>query len=263
MAKNPGCWANVLDDCKGPLTAEHTLSVSIWAVPEGQPNNRDSRLRRQVTMIEPSGQSTTKSVRRMTRDILCEHHNNSTNDLDTEGGRFARALEQLSIIDGQRRKVMHPAAPRVAWNLRSLPVNGALLERWFMKTVINHAFGRSLPIGGDSAPPGWPTRELVEMVYGRRPVDHGAGSGLFVMAAVGDDVDIGERFVLQPYDRENRFIAGCLVSFRTLMFGLNFEPGRIPNGAFDKLLGLRDTQIVQPFHAMNFDVTNVEVRLHW
>lgn len=262
MPKNPGCWANVLNDCAGALTGEHPLSVAVWAATPGEPDNRASRLRRSITMID-HGQSITKTVRRMTRDILCDHHNNSTNDLDTEGGRFARALEQLFIVDGQRRGVMHPNAPLLRWATKGFPVDGPLLERWFMKTVINHTFGGPLPIGGDVAVPGWPTPELVEMVFGRRPVDRAAGTGIYMVASVGDDVDIGERFELRPYVRANQYIAGCFVSFRNLLFGVNFERGRVTGENLDRFLGRKGTHVVQPVKAINFDVTSVEVQVSW
>jgi hypothetical protein len=83
--RNPGCWANALDDCRGALTAEHLISVAVWAVPEGR------------------------------------------------------------------------------------------LQRWFFKTAINNAFGGDLPIGAPHAQPGWPTTELVEMVFGLRPIERPAG----------------------------------------------------------------------------------------
>lgn len=134
---------------------------------------------RRVTMVDTSTQQTRKmTVRNLTRDILCEHHNNSTNDLDQEGGNFARAIEDLFATDAERHKLMDPRAPRLQWSKKVFAVYGPRLERWFMKTAINHAFGRDLPIGGDAVPAGWPTPELVQMVFGRRPVDRAAGAGL-------------------------------------------------------------------------------------
>ncbi len=264
MAKNPGCWANVLDDCQGKLTGEHLLSVAVWAAPPGAPNNRKSKMGRKVTMIDTSAKTTrAMSVRNLTRDILCEHHNNSTNDLDQEGGNFARAVEQLFTADAERHKLMHPGAPRFPWQRKVFAVDGARLERWFMKTSINHSFGRDLPIGGAGAPPGWPTQDLVEMVFGRRPVPRAAGAGLFVLSAVGQKHDFGERFELQPFDRLSQYIAGCLVGFRTLLFGVNFESVKVHPAAFGKYAGARGTSLIQPFHAMDFAVSNVELRLCW
>jgi hypothetical protein len=264
VAKNPGCWANVLDDCRGKLTGEHLLSVAVWAAPAGAPNNRKAKMGRRITVLDTS-QATRRdvTVRNLTRHILCEHHNNSTNDLDEEGGTFARSIEQLFTADAERHKLMHPGAPRVAWQKKVFTVDGGRLERWFMKTAINHTFGRDLPIGGPTAAPGWPTSELVEMVFGRRSVSRDVGGGLFVLAATGHKHDFGERFELQPFDRLGQYIAGCLVGFRTLLFGVNFEPVKVQPAAFAKFQGARGTSLIQPFHAMDFDISNVELRLNW
>lgn len=219
---------------------------------------------RRVTMVDTSTQQTRKmTVRNLTRDILCEHHNNSTNDLDQEGGNFARAIEDLFATDAERHKLMDPRAPRLQWSKKVFAVDGPRLERWFMKTAINHAFGRDLPIGGDAVPAGWPTPELVQMVFGRRPVDRAAGAGLFLLAAKGHEHDFGERFELQPFDRSNRYIAGCMLTFRTLLFGVNFESVKVHPEAFAKHPAFRGTTLIQPFNAMDFSLTNVELQLRW
>lgn len=40
MPRNDGCWANVLDDCRGLLTGDHTISVAVWPGVTGQQNRR-------------------------------------------------------------------------------------------------------------------------------------------------------------------------------------------------------------------------------
>src|SRR5258706_10295931 len=93
MTKTPGCWANVLDDCKGELTGEHPAAVAMWQ-PDNPKANRRSKNREIVHVIGgatglPPGPQTVKSMK---RPILCEHHNNSTTALDEEAGRFSTAL---------------------------------------------------------------------------------------------------------------------------------------------------------------------------
>lgn len=112
MARVEACWANVLDDCDGPLSAEHIISVAVWSPVPGRPNNRKGKLPRVVTVggaagiLEP-GETT---VRNLTANILCRHHNGSTNDLDEVGGRFARAIEDIDRTDHERRW-----APNLNW----------------------------------------------------------------------------------------------------------------------------------------------------
>jgi hypothetical protein len=55
----------------------------------------------------------TRQLRDLTAPILCRYHNNSTSDLDNEGGRFARAIESFMATNAQREWL-----PRVRWNLR-------------------------------------------------------------------------------------------------------------------------------------------------
>lgn len=86
---------------------------------------------------------------------------------------------------------------------------------------------------------------------------------LFLLAAKGHEHDFGERFELQPFDRNNRYIAGCMLTFRTLLFGVNFESVKIHPEAFAKHPAFRGTTLIQPFNAMDFSLTNVELQLRW
>ncbi len=45
-------------------------------------------------------------------------------------------------------------------------INGNLLERWFLKTLINISCDKEYPIGGKSQVPGRPTDELVRVAFG-------------------------------------------------------------------------------------------------
>jgi len=265
VPKNPGCWANALDDCRGPLTGEHRISVAVWAAPKGQPNNRKSRMKRRLTFEQWNDDEQTRAVRELslanlTERVLCDHHNGSSNDLDDEAGRFARAIEQWAATKKERDWL-----PKVRWNLRSYQVDGPLLERWFLKSAINGLFGETdLPIGSPDAKPGRPTAELVEMVYGRRPVAREAGAGIFLLTAVGREHRLeDEQFSLTYFDRNGTHWAGCVFSFRTLRFGVHFEARKMSPRTFDALPELRGSEILQPFNAMDSGSTNIEVRLRW
>jgi hypothetical protein len=257
MARVEGCWANVLDDCDGPLTGEHIVSVAVWSPVPGMPNNRKGKLPRVVTVGGGPGLLTPgpTTVRHLTSDILCERHNNTTNDLDEVGGRFARAVEELDRVDQARRW-----APNLNWAWHTIEVDGPRLQRWFLKTIINNAVGQALPIGAGAAP-GRPTRELVEMVYGRRPIAF--PQGLFCVARVGNQHSFGEGFQTIFIDQNRQHLVGALLVFRTLVFGFNFETSRMPPELFDKQAELRGSSIIQPFNELNFDRTNVALRLRW
>jgi hypothetical protein len=260
MTKNPGCWANALDDCDGPLTGEHSLSVAIFSPPPGLPSNRSGRLRRQIDVEGfkpvPKGEKRTMRVRQLVSDILCDRHNNATNQLDTEAGNFARAVDQWVNTQQGRSKL-----PGLRWNRRTYSVSGPLLERWLMKTAVNNRFKGDLPLGGAHALPGWPTRELVEMIFGQRQISGRAG--LFALAALNLNANFAETFELNYFHHNNTHIAGCIISFRTLRLGIHFEDVELSARIFCDLPGLSGCVMQRPFKGFSTDEGNVELRLVW
>lgn len=256
MAKVDGCWANVLDDCNGPLSAEHLVSVAIFQAMAGMPNNRAGRVNRVVQLrghhLLPDG---SYRLEDLTANILCRHHNNITSPLDQAGGDFARALEQWGRIDRERGWL------RVNWDRRVVWVDGPRLERLTLKLAINNAFlDERLPIGGEDARPGWPTRELVEMVYGLRPITKPVG--LFLLSQVGDEHNFEEVFSPTYFDN-GRSIEGCVWRFLTLAIGVQFTPQELPERMFDAHPPLRGLVRLDRFNALSSGPTNVELRLRW
>lgn len=158
---------------------------------------------------------------------------------------------------------------RIAEALAALPrrglwvifeVDGPLLERWFLKTIINMAVGQSLPIGLGAAP-SRPTMELVEMVYGRRPI--ASPRGLFCVARPGNEHSFGEGFQSIFIHQHKRYLIGGLLAFRTMVFGFNFEDARIPPQLFDKMPAFQGSSVIHPFKELKFENTNVSLRLRW
>jgi len=268
MSKVEGCWANVLDACDGPLSAEHLMSVAIFAAAEGMPNNRRGRLGRRFTVRNahhiPDGEYT---VEQLTANILCKYHNNSTSELDEEGGRFARAIENWSRTESERSCLPLAALNRrhrvdgPTWNCRAFEVQGPRLERLFLKLAINNAFlFNQLPIGGPEAAPGWPTRELVEMVYGRRPLTR--PSGLFYLATIVTEYQLDEESFAPVYFDNGHYHEGCVWMFRTMTIGVQFTKQKLPERMFDKVEQLRGCSRLQPFNEIN-SPNNVAIRLRW
>jgi hypothetical protein len=256
MPKNPGCWASALDDCAGPLTGEHTLSVAVWP---GE--NRRARLGQRVNVATTGRHAepyTHRTVRQLTRDILCDHHNNSSNDLDTAAGRLSEAIEEF-----EQQRQNRVAMPGLNWAPWRRDVDGRLIERWFLKTVINIDFGRGLPIGDPAASPGWPTNELVEMVFGRRPIIE--PYGLFHIFVPGRTYNFGlPEFVWSGVSdgAATHTVCGILM-FRSMLFGVNLTTNRIPEGAFDAPLGLAASRVDYRFNLLNTERQRIEVRFVW
>jgi hypothetical protein len=240
-ARPTGCWADSLGDCNGPISAEHVLSVSVWES-AGPQDNRAGRINRSVTVTSGPSHALASGVylvNDLTDLILCTHHNNSSSPVDQEAGNLRRAL--LSYDDTVKERQSNPGITRIGWYPRTYTVNGPLIERWFMKTAINGGLGFGLPLGGVTAPPGKPTRELCEMVWGRRPVQ--APLGLFAVTGVGDTFNFSERFEFIYWDVNSEYIGGCLFRFRGLRFAMNFGPKPIPK---DFTNGLHDWHGLEP-----------------
>lgn len=260
MPRTDGCWANVLDDCQGPLTGEHTPSAAVWPGVEGQQNRR-GRLRQHVD-VRGTGRHAQadrrRTVRRLTRPILCDFHNPATNVLDTTAGQLARAIDEF-IEERENRLRM----PHRNWDARTIEVDGRMLERWFLKSIINMEFNCGLPIGDPNERAGWPTRALVEMVFGRclvRPP-----YGLFLVDDPGRRFTLGRdefRFSSLVGPAGTHIICG-LLEFRGLMFGVNLTNVPLAPGVFDEPLGFVNSRIQQPFNELHCAQTNVHVRLRW
>jgi len=154
-----------------------------------------------------------------------------------------------------RGELIAARAVPVNWARRTYEVSGPLLERLLLKLAINNAFrDGGLPIGGADAQPSWPTRELVEMVYGRRPIVRSAG--LFNLSRVGQKLDFAETFIPIYFDN-GRYREGCVWMFRTLALGVQFTPERLPARMFNKVPTIRGTTRLQPFNGMNSGIKNL------
>ena len=252
------CWARCLGNCKGPISGEHLISVGAFRPGIGKSDNRAGRIgeRLTVTLRELDGTKSVKdtTVRRYTEDILCEHHNNVTADLDKAGSELIDAIWDF-LEKHDRRK---PLA-NLRWNVERYLVDSALVERWLMKIAVNNLFGQPFPIGGSGAAPGWPTPELVEMIFGVRPVPHDLGTGLFHVLLEGPKPDLGERFDLALLERGG-IAGGMLLAHRTFLFGVNLEARSFPPQALAAMSrSLRDAMIVRPMKSMRIEGTNVEL----
>lgn len=164
MAKVEGCWANVLNDCEGTLTKEHTPSLSFWLAHDPKAN-RKAKKRAPVRVDGYGVTPGDKTANDLFEMHLCDGHNSGTSDLDEEGGRLSTALANFVAVGLERENEQPSNWPRTTFS-----VDGPLVERWLMKMGMNGLVSLHQPIGHPTAEPGKPTRELAEMVMGHRPV---------------------------------------------------------------------------------------------
>lgn len=140
------CWAAVLGDCVDVQSREHYLSRSIIGsgdvVVSGFPFLR--------------GETRTIPGERLVAKMLCKRHNGLLSPLDAAAGHFWQVLGAFRHRALMRaRGAWKPGGPDM------YEVDGALVERWMLKTVINLMFGR----GSDND--GWRPADLwVQCAYG-------------------------------------------------------------------------------------------------
>ena len=122
----------------------------------------------------------------LTAKILCEKHNNDLSPLDEAADRAADTLRAMHQLHETRKNLK----PKI-WNVKVFVLDGASLERWFLKTLINIACDRDLPIGRDSEIAGRPSPRLVRVVFSQEKFEGKAG--LYVVAKEGMTLTMKDR----------------------------------------------------------------------
>ena len=139
------CWANSLGDCKGPMSREHIFSNAT--------SRKDSKIPLAVKGMANMPDRTI-GFDGPTARILCQSHNSRLSILDSEAKKLADGLHKL--VDGEEHTTVH--------------VNGPLLERWALKTLINF-----LASGLADKKKRTPDRDLVLSTYGKTCLPGGCG----------------------------------------------------------------------------------------
>jgi hypothetical protein len=201
------CWAQSLGGCGNKLSREHIVSASLFTANtikvQGFPWCRDAQVE-----IGVSG---------LTAKILCAKHNNDLSPLDEIAGKAFETMRAVRDLGETRKKLKQ----RI-WNVKQFKVDGALLERWFLKTLVNIACGGECPIGRDSDTDGRPSNRLVRMAYGQERFENRAG--LYLVARKGMTLNLEDRLQCLPLikERDNR-VEGALFTFFGLAFLLFLE----------------------------------------
>jgi len=109
---------------------------------------------------------------------------------------------------------------RGSWQVKRYQVNGSLLERWFLKTLINLCIDAALPVGRDWETVGVPRPDLVEIASGLRPFMNGAG--LYSIVRTGMAINSTEMLSFEPRIK-HQHIEGGLFTFRGFHYLLFLE----------------------------------------
>ena len=137
-------------------------------------------------------------------------------------------------------------------------IDGWILERWLLKTLINLSFGGTWTIGDGDV--GVPSAALVEVAFGLRPFEHGAG--LYIVGRSGEQIDSMDRFALTPRTFGETLVAGTF-NFRGYRFYLNLLPKKFEMDGESHLI-YRDAQM--KFQVHNYkgrQLLSHEIKFRW
>jgi hypothetical protein len=177
------CWAKCLGNCKGKITAEHIITEKIWGSDEIG------------VMGFPSWCPTERKwigVENFKKNMLCERHNSTLSPVDEGGIAAFGAFRQAAAVHHQRSLNIEAGFRTGRFDVYPYDFDGPLLERWFLKTLINMelAGDQKLVIGPYFDQP-VPACELVEAAYGRSTLS--GNRGLYAVASLGASVKMEER----------------------------------------------------------------------
>jgi hypothetical protein len=220
------CWAKSLGDCEGTISEEHYVSSGVFSGGE----------------IYVHGLAWCKGVakkiakKRLVRSMLCVRHNGRLSPLDMEATKAFRIVREYVRLSDVRNQMN----PRSTWNIVRRKLDGPLLERWFLKTLVNCAFGGERRIGKGARDIGLPSDELVKVAYGIERFKNRAG--LHLLSSTGHTLGLEERFEYLPMSQPDH-LSGALFLFYGFYFVLYLEeegldltkdiliPGPLPSGA--------------------------------
>lgn len=201
------CWAETLRDCNGGISREHVVSKSLF--------------KSSTVSVDGfpwcKGHTRTVGIESLTAKILCQKHNNDLSPLDKEASALFDAIREWCARENIRSN-MSPLS-RIA--RAPTVVNARLLERWFLKTLLNLSLSREYYIEIQGEEKGVVPLDLVQICYGMRTFEGGAG--MYGAAHAGMIVDSHDTLRFAPLLRDERVLGGFF-EFRGFRFFLSLMP---------------------------------------
>ena len=246
------CWASKLNDCCNVISKEHLISASLFPKSNGVYVQGFHWCQNEPKKI---------GLASLTSKILCKHHNNSLSQLDTAAGHAFNNFEFISKL------IQEANENNGRFRVKESHVNALLLERWFLKTLINVCFEQQFLIGNGNVP-GVPDENLVKICFNKS--NFSGGAGMYIAANEGDLIGFGSHLTIVPIieESENRVIAG-MFKFAGLLIFLWLNPEELPNN-FDWIkhgnpewLNVRPSR---PFRKMKFKIPSGHshtIHFHW
>lgn len=239
------CWAGCLGGCSQVQSREHYVSKGLF-------NGKSIKL---------SGlpwcklEEKTIGLASAASKMLCKTHNERLSTLDEEAIRAFDALREIFSLQARQKKLKARN-----WKVRTWRLNGPLLERWFLKTLINLAQVQTQAIAWPNATePRVPSREAVEACFGQRPIL--SPRGLYAAAAVGHRIDSRDYVSFSPIiDSLTQTLAGGAFEFRGFRFVLAWTDSDLRSfirrlgESVAVFAGWQDSDLMHPLRGVNFTV---------
>lgn len=214
------CWANQLGNCSDKISREHIVSRGIIAC------NKDMKIPiRGLSWCK--NESKVVGINALVKKCLCTTHNNMLSEIDKEGIRFWNILNYIYeqyFWEGIDRQSINTCSQKT--ELTTQTFSGNLLERWFLKTLINFYCDSEQQVGWNNAARGRPDIYLIHAVFGKALLIN--GMGIYSIACNDSEIDSRGEISIMPIILDGRIIIGAVFSFRGIDFFLSLTPHAPP-----------------------------------
>jgi hypothetical protein len=203
-----------------------------------------------------SGKGKKVGLASLTAKVLCKVHNSALSPVDQEAVRFAESMRESFRLLAVRNRLKQKH-----WRFKKFPVDGGMMERWFLKTLINATCHRGSPIGLDSDQLGLPSRYLVEIAFGKRSFEPKAG--LYGIYDTPEKKQTWDGISIQTFNSTSNRVMGAvfsLVGFRLLLF-LDRKGPDLPLMEIYEAAG--ECEVIQPtYHPLSVEYRAGKGRSH-
>lgn len=187
------CWAHPISGCSEKLSGEHLVSKGILEEMGG--------------VIRVQGFNWCKNepkeigMNSLQSNFLCERHNNLLSNYDKEAISFFKIPETW-----QKKSTFFK---RNGFHIKKVPIryafNGFLIERWFLKTLVN----LTLVSSKDHE---IPLNIVLPYLYGGKKFEKPYGLGFIVKT--GDHVSFNVNIDFKPFFNKEKVLCGGTFNFR-------------------------------------------------
>lgn len=223
------CWAHAIGGCSSRQSGEHTISANVLEGETVYVSGFSWCADREVRL----------PVQRFRQNILCTKHNSDLSPTDTAGGELFRALGSMRTAAAKR--LSSGKKPRF---IRALHVNAPLVERWFLKSVINVGIERTKRAW-------WPPAKWVQLAFG--VAQFGPSSGMYLLPSDWVGVDGSMWEIHCELLSHNGVPIGGIVSLDQLRFAICAEDYVAPEGWMRRPVRLVDSERCDRYQKLIFD----------